>query len=76
MAERLQKSGDRFIGTFYERGSQEKVFTHDWRRGIHAASSPKPHLFRGRVFSNVPNDAHLGGDDVPGSCDMCKQIRG
>jgi len=28
------------IGEFYERGSQEKVFTHDWRRVIHAASSP------------------------------------
>jgi hypothetical protein len=58
-------SGDRVIGTFYERGSQEKVFTHDWWRGIHAASSPKPHLFRGRVFSCVLDDAHLGGDDVP-----------
>jgi len=47
------------------RGSQEKVFTHDWRRVIHAASSPKPHLFRGKVFSSVPNDAHVGGDNAP-----------
>jgi hypothetical protein len=55
----------RVIGRFYERGSQEKVFTHDWRRVIHAASSPKPHLFRGKVFSSVPNDAHVGGDNAP-----------
>jgi hypothetical protein len=54
------------IGAFYERGSQEKVFTPDWWRGIHAASSPKPHLFRGRVLSFDPGDAHVGGDNVPG----------
>jgi hypothetical protein len=61
----IEASGNLDIGTFYERGSQEKVFTRDWRRGIHAASSPKPHFFRGGVLSSVPNDGHLGGDDVP-----------
>jgi len=65
------------IGTFYERGSQEKYFPHDWRRGIHAASSPKHiPLSQEGFFSSVPNEAHLGGDDVPGSCDVRKQICG
>jgi hypothetical protein len=49
----------RVIGRFYERGSQEKVFPDDWRRGIHAASSPKPHLFEDGFFSSIPNDAHV-----------------
>jgi hypothetical protein len=65
LSKEIAKIADHEIGRFYERGSQEKVFTHDWWRGIHAASSPKPHLFRGRVFSCVLDDAHLGSDDDP-----------
>jgi hypothetical protein len=38
---------------------KRKFFPYDWRRGIHAASSPKPHLFEDGFFSSIPNDAHV-----------------